>query len=139
MIKTEIKFTNNFLPGYLEQGLLVRNTNKLLVNYMRSLRFKLDLLSLVPTDLFYVVTGLSCQPESLPCPVIVRLNRLFRFHRLQEFFDRTETRTNFPYAFRIAKLVFYILILIHWNGCIYFAMSYAIGFGSDKWVYSRPE
>jgi hypothetical protein len=105
---------------------------------MRSYKFKLDLISLIPTDLFYIVTGLKCVPNSLyPCSVIVRINRLFRFHRLQEFFDRTETRTNFPYAFRIAKLVFYILILIHWNACIYFAISYFIGFDSDKWVYNR--
>jgi hypothetical protein len=52
-----------------------------------------------------------------PCPVFVRFNRLARFHRLQEWFERTETRTSWPYAFRIAKLVVYILVLIHWNAC----------------------
>ena len=116
---------------------MVRDSTKLLVNYMSSYQFKLDLISLFPTDLFYFITGFGCEHQSVPCPVILRINRLFRFHRLQEFFDRTETRTNFPYAFRIAKLVFYILILIHWNACIYFATSYFIGFGSDKWVYNN--
>lgn len=29
-----------------------------------------------------------------------------------------------------------ILVLIHWNACLYFAISYAIGFGSDSWVYN---
>jgi hypothetical protein len=29
-----------------------------------------------------------------------------------------------------------ILVLIHWNACFYFAISYAIGFGSDNWVYN---
>ena len=33
------------------------------------------------------------------------------------------------------NLVLYILIIIHWNACIYFAISNAIGFGSDQWVY----
>ena len=28
----------------------------------------------------------------------------------------------------------FLLIIIHWNGCIYFAISNAIGFGSDGWV-----
>lgn len=29
-----------------------------------------------------------------------------------------------------------ILVLIHWNACLYFAISYALGFGSDNWVYN---
>lgn len=29
-----------------------------------------------------------------------------------------------------------ILVLIHWNACLYFAISYAQGFGSDNWVYN---
>lgn len=29
-----------------------------------------------------------------------------------------------------------ILVLIHWNACLYFVISYAIGFGSDNWVYN---
>lgn len=52
-----------------------------------------------------------------------------------EFFDRTETRTNYPNTFRITNLILYILIIIHWNACIFFQMSAWIGFGSDDWVY----
>ncbi|XP_015910032.2 cyclic nucleotide-gated channel alpha-3 [Parasteatoda tepidariorum] len=122
--------------GYLEQGLLVRDRKKLLKNYTSSLPFKLDLISVIPTDLLYIVTGTGCDHQ-VPCSVIVRLNRLFRFPRMLEFFDRTETRTNFPYAFRIGKLIFYILVIIHWNACFFFAMSYAIGFGTDSWVYKN--
>lgn len=124
-----------YVAGFLEQGLLVRDSNQLLCNYIHSHQFKLDLLSLVPTDFLYLVTDTTCELK-VPCIIIVRLNRLLRFHRLLEFFDRTETRTNFPYAFRIAKLIFYILVIIHWNACIYFAVSYAIGFGTDTWVYN---
>ncbi|XP_075678617.1 cyclic nucleotide-gated channel alpha-3-like isoform X2 [Dermatophagoides pteronyssinus] len=124
--------------GYLEQGLLVRDLNKLFVNYIKSFRFKLDIISLLPTDLIFIMTGTYCEPERFyPCAVIVRINRLFRFYRLTECFERTETRTNFPHAFRIGKLIFYILILIHWNACIYFAISYVIGFDTDRWVYNR--
>ena len=72
-----------------------------------------------------------------------------------EFFERTETRTNSPNAFRICqagrKLIFstlneiilkhlqvvlLILIIIHWNACIFFMISYRIGFGTDRWVYA---
>ena len=52
-----------------------------------------------------------------------------------EFFEKTETLTNYPNMFRICKIVFYILVIIHWNACLYFAISFAIGFGSDEWVY----
>ncbi|XP_067132520.1 cyclic nucleotide-gated channel alpha-3-like [Centruroides vittatus] len=122
--------------GYLEHGLLVKDTRKLSAKYFKSYQFKLDLLSLAPTDLLYLILGTSCT-KTVPCTVIVRLNRLLRFYRMLEFFDRTETRTNHPYALRIAKLIFYILVIIHWDACLYFAVSYAIGFGSDGWVYKN--
>lgn len=44
-----------------------------------------------------------------------------------EFFQRTETRTNYPNALRISNLVMYILIIIHWNACLYYSFSKAIG------------
>ncbi|KAM9321207.1 cyclic nucleotide-gated channel alpha-3 [Gastrophryne carolinensis] len=123
-----------FRTGFLEQGLLVKDAKKLKEYYMKTLQFKLDTLSLLPTDLAYFKVGFH-YPE-------LRFNRLFRFARMFEFFDRTETRTNYPNFFRIGNLVLYILIIIHWNACIYFAISKAIGFGTDTWVYpniSHPE
>jgi hypothetical protein len=33
------------------------------------------------------------------------------------------------------QVVLYILILIHWNACFFFAISFAIGFETDGWVY----
>ncbi|XP_006001372.1 cyclic nucleotide-gated olfactory channel [Latimeria chalumnae] len=120
--------------GFLEQGLLVKDLKRLRDIYIRTLQFKLDVISILPTDLVYIVVGIHT-PE-------LRFNRLLRFPRMFEFFDRTETRTNYPNIFRISNLVLYILIIIHWNGCIYFAISKSIGFGTDSWVYpniSNPE
>nr|KAF6429135.1 cyclic nucleotide gated channel subunit alpha 3 [Molossus molossus] len=120
--------------GFLEQGLLVRDTQRLWRHYTKTLHFKLDVLSLVPTDLAYFKLGIN-YPE-------LRFNRLLKFARLFEFFDRTETRTSYPNVFRIGNLVLYILVIIHWNACIYFAISKFIGFGTDSWVYpniSNPE
>ncbi|KAM9211999.1 cyclic nucleotide-gated channel alpha-3 isoform 2-T2 [Dugong dugon] len=120
--------------GFLEQGLMVKDAERLWKHYMKTIHFKLDVLSLVPTDLAYLRLGMN-YPE-------VRFNRLLKFARLFEFFDRTETRTNYPNVFRIGNLVLYILIIIHWNACIYFAISKFIGFGTDSWVYpniSNPE
>ncbi|XP_026984698.1 cyclic nucleotide-gated channel alpha-3 isoform X1 [Sagmatias obliquidens] len=120
--------------GFLEQGLLVTDANRLWKHYTKTLHFKLDMLSLVPTDLAYFKLGMN-YPE-------LRFNRLLKLARLFEFFDRTETRTNYPNMFRIGNLVLYILIIIHWNACLYFAISKFIGFGTDSWVYpniSNPE
>ncbi|XP_010748909.1 cGMP-gated cation channel alpha-1 [Larimichthys crocea] len=116
--------------SYLEQGLLVKDEQKLRERYMKSFQFKLDLISMIPTDLLYLVFGLK-YPE-------IRLNKLFRFNRMLEFFQRTETRTNYPNALRISNLVMYIVIIIHWNACLYFSFSKAVGFGSDRFVYPDP-
>lgn len=116
-----------FVSGFLEQGLLVKDHVKLRDNYIHTLQFKLDLLSILPTDLAYISTGIHMAP--------LRFNRLLRFPRMFEFFDRTETRTNYPNIFRICILVLYIVIIIHWNACIYYAISKSLGFGSDSWVF----
>ncbi|XP_051915177.1 cyclic nucleotide-gated channel cone photoreceptor subunit alpha-like [Hippocampus zosterae] len=113
--------------GFLEQGLLVRDEKILKEKYMKTRQFRLDIISVIPTDIVFIKIGLN-NPEW-------RFNRLFRLARLFEFFDRTETRTNFPNIFRICNLVLYIIIIIHWNACIYFAISKVLGFGSDTWVY----
>ena len=113
--------------GYLEQGLLVKEKLKLIEKYKSNLQFKLDVLSVVPTDLLYFKLGWN-YPE-------IRLNRLLRISRMFEFFQRTETRTNYPNIFRISNLVMYIVIIIHWNACVYYSISKAIGFGNDTWVY----
>ncbi|KAJ8247015.1 hypothetical protein GJAV_G00257800 [Gymnothorax javanicus] len=120
--------------GFLEQGLLVKDSKKLRENYKKTPQFKFDMFSLLPTDILMLKVGFN-NPE-------LRFNRLFRIPRLFEFFDRTETRTNYPNIFRISNLVLYILIIIHWNACIFFAISKTIGFGTDTWVYpniSHPE
>ncbi|KAK5893063.1 hypothetical protein CgunFtcFv8_005973 [Champsocephalus gunnari] len=120
--------------GYLEQGLLVKDVPKLRERYLVSLQYKLDMVSMIPTDLLYFIFGLR-YPE-------IRLNKLLRFNRMLEFFQRTETRTNYPNALRISNLVMYIVIIIHWNACLYYSFSKAIGFGADRFVYpdtANPE
>ncbi|XP_068177968.1 cyclic nucleotide gated channel subunit alpha 1a isoform X2 [Antennarius striatus] len=113
--------------GYLEQGLMVKDKKLLRDRYITSFQFRLDLISMLPTDVFYLYFGLE-YPE-------IRLNKLLRIGRMMEFFTRTETKTNYPNIFRIANLIMYILIIIHWNACFYFSFSKSIGFGSDEWVY----
>ncbi|XP_058470654.1 cyclic nucleotide-gated cation channel alpha-4 [Solea solea] len=113
--------------GYLEQGILIKDLSQLKKHYLHSKHFLRDLVSLLPTDFFYFVFGIQTP--------LVRINRLLRLPRLSEALDRMETRTSYPNTFRITKLMIYIFVLIHWNACLYFALSNYIGFGSDRWVY----
>ncbi|XP_041789092.1 cyclic nucleotide gated channel subunit alpha 1a [Chelmon rostratus] len=113
--------------GYLEQGLIVKDEKLLRDRYISSFQFRLDFISMLPTDILYLYFGLD-YPE-------IRLNKLLRIGRMMEFFTRTETKTNYPNIFRIANLIMYILIIIHWNACFYFSFSKYIGFGADDWVY----
>ena len=110
--ENDLHHSHNSLKGYLEQGMLVTNSKKLAKRYFRTWMFPCDLLSVTPTDLLFLPFGLDA--------VYVRFNRLLRLTRLNEFFDRTESRTNYPNCFRIGHLVLYILVIIHWNGCFYF-------------------
>uniref|UniRef100_A0A8B9GNM8 Cyclic nucleotide gated channel subunit alpha 4 n=1 Tax=Astyanax mexicanus TaxID=7994 RepID=A0A8B9GNM8_ASTMX len=113
--------------GFLEQGILVVDQARLKKRYLHSSRFLWDLASLLPTDLLYLHLGVHTP--------LLRVNRLLRTPRLSEALDRMETRTAYPNIFRIAKLMILIFILIHWNACVYFALSSFIGFGTDSWVY----
>ena len=118
----------------------------------------LDVLSVLPTDLAFLYFGIDCHEQvikniemsyllfkvkkqpfdfglQIPCPVVVRLNRVIRVDRLFTFFKRTETRTSSPNGFRMLKIIFYIVIINHWNASLFFAISFYIGFESDGWVY----
>ncbi|XP_059918087.1 cyclic nucleotide-gated cation channel-like [Gadus macrocephalus] len=121
--------------GFLDQGLMVKDVRRLRESYVSTVQFKLDVCSVLPTDLLYLAAGPSYTP-------LLRFNRLLRLPRLFELFERTETRTGCPNAFRIWKLVLYILVIIHWNACVYYSFSKLLGLGSDSWVYpnaSDPE
>ncbi|XP_069495717.1 cyclic nucleotide-gated channel alpha-4 [Ambystoma mexicanum] len=116
-----------FHTGYLEQGILVVDRQKIAKHYVKTSNFRWNILSLLPTDLLYLKMGIDVP--------VVRVNRFLRTPRLFEAFDRTETRIAYPNAFRICKLMAYVFVVIHWNSCIYFALSNYIGFGKDIWVY----
>ena len=118
----------------MEQGLMVKDSKLLRKNYLKDSKVILDLLSIFPTDFAYFLFSSSCY-EQIPCPVAVRLNRILRTDRMMEFFSRTETRTRSPNAFRISKIILYLLLLIHWDACLYFVVSFYVGFETDVWVY----
>lgn len=116
-----------WISAFLRQGLLVVNVKILTWKYLKSTAFILDLLSVVPTDVLYAIFTIN-QP-------LLRINRILKFHRLTDFADRVETQTSFPNCFRLGKLLLLLLIVIHWNGCLFYDLSKMEGNCEDTWVY----
>jgi cyclic nucleotide gated channel alpha 2 len=121
-----------FFIGFMQNGELCVDKRKIAKKYLQSVQFKIDVISLLPLDLFYFILPIEYAYTSLP---ILRLNRLLKFSRFLEFRNMTETKTKYPTIFRMSNLLINILLVMHWNACIYFAISRIIGFGSDIWVY----
>lgn len=83
----------------------MRDAKKLRQHYFSTSHWRLDILSMLPTDFLYFWWGPNqCSFDRVPCAVIVRINRLFRLPRMWEWFERTETATGYPNAFRICKV-----------------------------------
>lgn len=61
------------------------------------------------------------------------------FRRFWAFMDRTERHTNYPNLFRSTSLIHYLLVIFHWNGCLYHIVYKNNGFGSKNWVFNDSE
>uniref|UniRef100_A0A1I8G420 Cyclic nucleotide-binding domain-containing protein n=1 Tax=Macrostomum lignano TaxID=282301 RepID=A0A1I8G420_9PLAT len=89
--------------------------------YMQSAGFKLDLACLFPTPMYFT----SCPRSASLAPTSS---------------IEPETRTNYPNLFRISNLILILLVVVHWNGCIYFSICLVLGLGRDSWTYPpRPD
>ena len=67
------------------------DTTKLMVkNYLSSAEFKLDALSLLPLDVFYIMFGYTGRT------VLLRFPRLLRFYHFDMFFDRLDAILPYP-------------------------------------------
>nr|XP_026484940.1 cyclic nucleotide-gated cation channel alpha-3-like [Vanessa tameamea] len=120
----------HFRTGYLEDGVLQTDAAKLRAHYMNSTTFYIDCLCLLPLDFLYLSIGFNS---------ILRSFRLVKIYRFWAFMDRTERHTNYPNLFRSTSLIHYLLVIFHWNGCLYHIIYKNNGFGSKNWVYHDTE
>ncbi|XP_011304330.1 cyclic nucleotide-gated cation channel subunit A isoform X1 [Fopius arisanus] len=120
----------HFRTGYLEDGVLQTDAVKLRNHYMNSTTFYIDCLCLLPLDFLYLSIGFNS---------ILRSFRLVKIYRFWAFMDRTERHTNYPNLFRSTSLVHYLLVIFHWNGCLYHIIYKNNGFGSKNWVFDDSE
>ncbi|KAL1513297.1 hypothetical protein ABEB36_002721 [Hypothenemus hampei] len=116
----------HFRTGYLEDGVLQTDAVKLRQHYMNSTTFYIDCLCLLPLDFLYLSIGFNS---------ILRLSRLIKLYRFWAFMDRTERHTNYPNFVRSSYLIHTLLVVFHWNGCVFHLVLKNDGFGSKNWVY----
>ncbi|XP_035739050.1 cGMP-gated cation channel alpha-1-like isoform X5 [Vespa mandarinia] len=116
--------------GYLEDGVLQTDATKLRNHYTNSTTFYIDILCLLPLDFLYLSIGFNSMLRSF---------RLVKIYRFWAFMDWTERHTNYPNLFRSTSLIHYLLVIFHWNGCLFHIIHKNNGFGSKDWVFSNSE
>ena len=115
--------------SYLKDGVLEEDLEKLWQQYKTTWYFKVDIAALLPLDWMYLILFWRSSP------VFLHVFKLCKIYRLKNFFDRAESRSHFPNTCRVLYLMHNLLVIIHWNACIYFLLSQLIGTGTDNWVY----
>ncbi|KAJ8049898.1 Cyclic nucleotide-gated olfactory channel [Holothuria leucospilota] len=114
--------------GYLEHGLLVKSSKRLAFHYIRSLTFLADIVSLLPTDIFYVVIGVHS---------LLRFPRFLKVYRVSEFYYKVETSTQHPNGLRVVNLIHILLLLTHWFAAVYFILGEILGSRDGIWSYQN--
>uniref|UniRef100_A0A3Q0R2W1 Cyclic nucleotide gated channel subunit beta 1b n=1 Tax=Amphilophus citrinellus TaxID=61819 RepID=A0A3Q0R2W1_AMPCI len=112
---------------FVRGGDIVYDKKEMRKNYMKTKRFKFDVASLVPLELFYFKTGIN---------PLLRLPRLLKIHSFFEFNDRLEAILTKAYIYRVIRTTSYLLYCLHCNACLYYLTSDFIGLGSTDWVYN---
>ena len=115
-----------FHLGFFEEGMVVCQPSRLKQNYLRSVGIWFDFVTLLPLDLMYIVIGV--EPS-------LRLPRLVKGFRVLPVSRMIESRLHYSIVSRIATLVHFLSLCIHWDACFYFLISRAEGIVSDDWVY----
>nr|XP_046249987.1 cyclic nucleotide-gated cation channel beta-1-like [Scatophagus argus] len=111
---------------FIRGGDVVSDKKDMRRNYMKTKRFKFDVASLVPLELFYFKTGIN---------PLLRLPRLLKINSFFEFNERLEAILTKAYIYRVIRTTTYLLYCLHCNACLYYWGSAFNGLGSTKWVY----
>ena len=64
-MKYYISFFLRAHEGYLDQGIMVKDSQLLRAHYTRTRQMKVDILSIFPTDLLYLVFDNTCHEVKL--------------------------------------------------------------------------
>ena len=113
--------------AYMEDGILETNIKKIKKHYLHCYSFAMDIMAVIPLDIFFASS--NSQPA-------LRLNRLFKIHRMLKFIEKAESSTTYPNTLRLSLLVIFMFTVIHLNACLYFKVSEAIGMYA-RYIYNQ--
>ncbi|XP_054026264.1 cyclic nucleotide-gated cation channel beta-1 [Dryobates pubescens] len=111
---------------FVQGGDIITEKKAMKENYLRSQRFKMDVLSLLPLDFFYFKVGVN---------PLLRLPRCLKYMAFFEFNNRLEAILSKAYIYRVIRTTAYLLYSLHVNSCLYYWASAYEGLGSTTWVY----
>ncbi|XP_076142755.1 uncharacterized protein cngb1a [Alosa pseudoharengus] len=112
---------------FVRAGDIVCDKKDMRENYLKTFRFKMDVLSLFPFDLLYFKTGVNS---------LLRFPRLLKYMAFFEFNDRLEAVMRKAYIYRVIRTTAYLLYSLHINACLFYYFCDYHGLGSTKWVYN---
>ncbi|KAM9332602.1 cyclic nucleotide-gated channel beta-3-like [Pholidichthys leucotaenia] len=111
---------------FVKAGDIIKDRAITKQHYWKSARFKIDIISIIPFDLFCLYFEFSS---------IYRLNRFIRIECFFEFSDRLESIMAKAYIWRVVRTTGYLLFMLHLNACAFYVASVHQGLASTKWVY----
>ncbi|XP_010015742.1 PREDICTED: cyclic nucleotide-gated cation channel beta-1, partial [Nestor notabilis] len=111
---------------FVQGGDIISDKKAMKENYLRSQRFKMDLVCLLPLDFFYFKVGVN---------PLLRFPRCLKYMAFFEFNNRLEAILTKAYIYRVIRTTAYLLYSLHVNSCLYYWASAYEGLGSTTWVY----
>ncbi|XP_055993113.1 cyclic nucleotide-gated cation channel beta-1 [Sorex fumeus] len=111
---------------FVRGGDIITDKKEMRNNYLKSRRFKMDVLCLLPLDFLYLKVGVN---------PLLRLPRCLKYLAFFEFNNRLEAILSKAYVYRVIRTTTYLLFSLHVNSCLYYWASDYQGIGSTTWVY----
>ncbi|NWH79619.1 CNGB3 protein, partial [Piaya cayana] len=111
---------------FLKGGDIISDKVEMKKFYHSSVKFRLDVISVLPFDVLYFFFGFN--------PAF-RVNKMLKHNTFFEFNDRLEAILDKAYIYRVIRTTGYLLFILHVNACLYYWASDYEGLGSTRWVY----
>ncbi|XP_073461710.1 cyclic nucleotide-gated channel beta-1 isoform X2 [Aquarana catesbeiana] len=111
---------------FVRGGDIITDKKEMREYYIKTERFKMDVISLLPLDLLYFKVGVKS---------ILRFPRILKYMAFFEFNNRLEAILSKAYIYRVIRTTAYLLYCLHMNACFYYWASDYEGLRSTKWVY----
>eukprot|EP00854_Cymbomonas_tetramitiformis_P006362 gene6362-7624_t len=108
-----------FFTAIQDGDITIRDLKVIRSSYLKSW-FSIDLVSSIPLSLM-VYAGLGAWVQSIKLTKLfrlLRLSRLLRLFRLRKLSSVEESLTVNPGLVRLLKLVFFLILILHWLACV---------------------